>query len=100
MPHDTSFHNPAAAYRALVRLRRLYAPVRRLRAAAYQPGDVLVVGTGAGGPGHVMLVGARENNVWHSTAASGWAQCGWALGQGFERLFGAYRLDDRHRWLR
>lgn len=100
MPHDTSFHNAAAAYRALVRLRRIYAPAVRLRSWCYQPGDLLVVGTSDGGPGHLMMVGARKNNIWHATAASGFTQAGWSLGTGFERLFAAYRLGDRERWVR
>jgi cell wall-associated NlpC family hydrolase len=100
MPHDTAFHNPAAAYRAVAALRRLYRPAERLRHWLYQPGDVLVVGTSDGGPGHVMIVGGRKNTLWHATTTSGFAQCGWALGLGFERLFAAYRFGDRERWLR
>lgn len=100
MPSDAAFHNPAAAYRGVAALRRLYRPAERLRHWLYQPGDILVVGTTHGGPGHVMIVGGRKNTLWQAHPASGFAQSGWALGQGFERLFAAYRLGDRERWLR
>jgi len=105
LPADTALHNPRAAYKAVAAIRRIYAPAERLRCPhgrlSVQPGDLLVVGTSKGGPGHLMIVGARKNTVWHaSNSASGFCQTGWALGDGFERLFAVYRLGDRERWVK
>ncbi len=66
-----------------------------------QPGDLLVVGTNNGGPGHLMIVGVRKNTIWHAGGRGArFDQTGWALGDGFERLFAVYRLEDRERWMR
>lgn len=100
MPHDTALHNTEAAIESVKALRRIYAPAERLNHWLYQPGDLLVVGTTAGGPGHLMMVGPKKNTLWHCTSAAKFNQTGWALGLGFERLFGAYRIGDRERWLR
>ena len=105
LPADTSLHDRKSAYRAVVAIRRLYAPAERVRRVEgkliVQPGDLLVVGTSDGGPGHLMMVGVRKNTVWHATRSNaGFDMTGWALGDGFERLFAVYRLQDRERWMR
>lgn len=105
LPADTSLHDRVSAYKAVSAIRHIYAPAERLRWAdgkmVVQPGDLLVVGTTHGGPGHLMIVGVRKNTVWHATRSNaGFAMTGWALGDGFERLFAIYRLQDRERWTR
>lgn len=105
LPSDTSLHDSKAAYRAVAALRRIYAPSIRLRECGpelrLQPGDLLVVGTSAGGPGHLMIVGAQKNTIWHaSNSRQGFCRSGWCLGDGYERLFSVYRLGDRERWAR
>lgn len=105
LPSDTALHSPKSAYKAVAAIRRIYAPAKRLRPVdgkiRVQPGDLLVVGTSLGGPGHLMIVGAKRNTIWHaSNSAEGFCQTGWALGDGFERLFAVYRLGDRERWVK
>lgn len=95
LPSDAAFHNPLAARKAVAAIRRLYNPAERLRPAGgytdLQPLDILVVGTSAGGPGHLMLVGPRRNTLWHCSNTAGACQTGWSLGDGYERLHAAYR---------
>lgn len=105
LPPDTAMHDPTSAYRAVAAIRRLYSPAERLRRQGgilvVQPGDQVVVGSNNGGPGHLMLVGTRKNTLWHAAGRGArFEQTGWALGDGFERLFAVYRLGDRERWMR
>lgn len=107
LPADAALHDKRSAYEAVVAIRRIYAPATRLRVPlgggrlAVQPGDLLIVGTSAGGPGHLMIVGVRKNTIWHAAGRGArFDQTGWALGDGFERLFAVYRLGDRERWAR
>ncbi len=105
LPADTALHNPKLAYKAVAAIRHIYAPAKRLRREggrmSVQPGDLLVVGTTYGGPGHLMLVGVKKNTIWHAAGRGArFEQTGWALGDGFERLFAVYRLEDRERWMR
>lgn len=103
LPADTALHDPESAHEAVGILRRLYSPAKRLHwtdgTLEVQPGDLLVVGPSLGGPGHLMIVGTQKNTIWHaSNSAEGFCMTGWALGDGFERLFAVYRLGDRERW--
>jgi hypothetical protein len=105
LPADASLHSPKSAYKAVAAIRRIYAPAKRLRweggSILVQPGDLLIVGTTAGGPGHLMMVGVEKNTIWHAAGRGArFDQAGWALGDGFERLFAVYRLEDRERWMR
>jgi len=100
MPRDVAFHSPEDAERALRALRELYEPVRALGPEALlEPGDVLVVGPKFGGPGHAMLVGPEPRTIWHCTPGAGVHRAGWCLGDGYEVLHGAFRMDDRAGWL-
>jgi cell wall-associated NlpC family hydrolase len=103
LPPDAALHDRGGAFRAVAAMRRLYAPAERLRKPRggkleLEPGDLLVVGTSKGGPGHIMIVGPRRNTIWHTTVIPGAHQAGWALGTGYERIYAVYRLKDRHRW--
>jgi len=99
MPDDAALHNPAGATAALFALRELYNPVQAVMGPV-QPFDILVVSPAGAGPSHVMLVGTQPGHLWHCTPASGVHRGGWALGEGYERLHGAFRISDRWRWLR
>ena len=105
IPADTALHSAGSAYRAIAAIRRIYMPCKRLRRTdgriITQPGDLLVVGTTQGGPGHLMIVGVKKSHIWHAAVRGGsFHQTGWALGDGFERLFAVYRAGDRWRWAR
>lgn len=99
MPADTALHDPKSSSAALRALRELYSPVEVVHEFV-QPFDILVVGPAGAGPSHVMLVGTAPGHLWHCTPASGVHRGGWALGAGYERLHGAFRIGDRARWLR
>lgn len=102
MPQDTALHNRASAVAAVRELLRRYSPASKVEALPEQPlcvepGDVLVTGAPGGGPGHVEIVGARRNELWHALPGSGFHQGGWGL-LGCQVLFAVYRIDDKERW--
>lgn len=104
LPPDTALHDPEKAREAILFIRRLYDPIEELTRSAEklpidaQPFDILIVGTGAGGPGHMMIVGPEPNTLWHCTQGAGVHWTGWKLFNGFEKVHGLYRLADRYKW--
>jgi hypothetical protein len=103
LPADSALHNPEGATIAIHFLRELYSPSKRILQHEglfhAQPMDILIAASGAGGPGHMMLIGPEPNTLWHCTQTSGVHKTGWSLLTGFERVFALYRLSDRERWL-
>lgn len=102
MPHDTAMHQRGTAIAAMRELVRRYSPCQRLRGEGklhVQPGDIVVTGEPGGGPGHVEIVGARKNELWHAMPASGFHQGGWSL-LSQQVLFAVYRINDKSRWAR
>lgn len=100
MPPDVALHDAETAGEALNALRALYEPVHALAGREVQPFDILVVGPGGAGPSHVMLVGTEPGHLWHCSPGAGFHRGGWALGDGYDVLHGAFRIGDRWRWLR
>lgn len=103
MPADTSMHSRAKAIAAVRELARRYTPCSKVEPVNGQylvePGDIVVTGPPGGGPGHVELVGASKNELWHAVKGSGFHQGGWSL-LDVQILFGVYRLGDKERWAR
>ncbi len=100
MPHDASLHDRAGAVRAMRELVRRYQPCHRLatrNGMCVQPGDIVGVGPPGGGPGHVLIVGARRNELWQALPLSGFHQSGWSL-FAEQVLWAVYRIEDRERW--
>lgn len=103
MPRDTAMHDRATAIGAVRELVRRYSPcvkvVEQDGVFLVEPGDIVVTGMPGGGPGHVEIVGARKNELWHALPSSGFHQGGWGfLAQ--QLLFAVYRIEDKHRWIR
>lgn len=103
LPPDTALHSPESAKNAVAAIRRLYSPAKRVISfdgvLKAQPLDILIVSSGGGGPGHMMLIGPERNTIWHCIQGSGVNQTGWSLLTGYENVFALYRLGDRERWL-
>lgn len=100
LPHDTAMHSRDKAIACMKALRRLYAPNSPVEDGSLEPGDIVVTGHSTGGPGHVMIVGARKNTLWHCNEGVGVHQTGLGFAQGSECIFGVYRFDDRELWVR
>lgn len=103
LPTDAALHSPEKARNAVAAIRRMYDPAELVAPGEdgkilAQPMDILVVESGASGPGHMMLVGPDINTLWHCNFVSGVTKTGWSLFSGYERVFALYRLLDRERW--
>ncbi len=101
-PHDGSLHNRAGAIKAVREIVSRYSPCHKLESdenGIYQvePGDIVVTGVPGGGPGHVEIVGAFENELWHSMPTPGFHQGGWSFLEQ-QVLYAVYRIEDKHRW--
>jgi hypothetical protein len=66
LPPDTCMHDPARAEAAMARIAALYDAVDVTDSGVLLPGDAVVTGPEAGGPGHCMIVGDERNQVWHA----------------------------------
>lgn len=100
LPPDTAMHSREQALATIKALRTLYAPNTRVTDGSIEPGDIVVTGHKDGGPGHVMIVGPYRNTLWHCVNEIGVNQTGLGFADGFERIFGVYRFDDREKWAR
>lgn len=97
LPQDYSMHTRAGAISVMRDILRLYPEMRPVRGSTLEPGDVLVVGPQDGGPSHCMMVGSRENTLWHAVKPHVcWT--GWGLMKGHQKVFRAYRFKDRGTW--
>lgn len=99
LPPDTSLHDPATALAALRVLRRIYQPCTEVTNGVVEPADVIITKAPKGGPGHVMLVGARRNTIWHCNVGVGVVMSGFSLPAEFAQIHSIYRFDDREKWL-
>lgn len=101
-PHDGSLHDRAGAIRTVREIVRRYEPCHKVapdEKGVYhvEPGDIVVTGMPGGGPGHVEIVGARKNELWHAQPCPGFHQGGWSFLEQ-QLLFAVYRIEDKHRW--
>ena len=104
MPRDASMHDRAGAIAAVRELVSRYMPCSKLKADErgffqVEPGDIVVTGMPGGGPGHVEIVGARKNELWHAQPSPGFHQGGWSFLEQ-QLLFAIYRINDKWRWSR
>jgi cell wall-associated NlpC family hydrolase len=96
LPADAALHDRDGAIAAMKRLRLAFMPNRFLEdGELLEPGDIVVTGPSAGGPGHAMIVGARRSTLWHATRL-GVQWTGLAPPPG-HAVFRAYRLLDEER---
>lgn len=100
LPGDIALHARDTAVAAMRYIMKLYEPNEPVLDGVLEPGDILVVAPPKGGPGHAMIAGGRENELWHSMDRR--VQ---RTGIGFLtdkyhgwQFYGAYRALDRERW--
>ncbi len=90
VPADAAWHSPTRARSGMKKLYRLYLPFDRIPIGRgrVEPGDVLVTGPRAGGPAHMIIVGARKNTLWQAKSQY-IAETGWSIGN--QRLMRIFR---------
>ena len=101
MPQDAAMHSRSTAIVAVRELVSRYAPSRKVLAKDgifyVEPGDIVVTGSPGGGPGHVEIVGANPNELWHALPSAGFHQGGWSFLEQ-QVLYAIYRIQDKYRW--
>lgn len=97
LPNDASMHTREGAFRVMRTIRELYAPNQPVEDGSLEPGDVVVVGPSNGGPGHAMICGPRQNELWHSSVG-GVHRTGIAF-SGEQRIFRVFRCSNREAWI-
>jgi len=58
-------HRPQKAVEAMRQILKLYPHTRLKDLSTVEPGDIVITGT-VDGPGHAMLVGWEDNQLWHT----------------------------------
>lgn len=110
LPQDAAMHNRTSAILAMKKINALYRPNVQafsrldtpLEEVVVEPGDVVVCAPEGGGPGHVMLAGARPYELWESsgTGVRRVGLGGLLLDRGQWRLHYVYRITNKQEWSR
>lgn len=98
LPQDYSMHTRAGAISVMRQILRIYPEMKKVHGETLEPGDVVVVGPAKGGPSHCMIVGSKQNTMWHAVQSAGVCQTGWGLMRDYQKVFRVYRFKDRHCW--
>lgn len=101
---DACSHDAEESWRQVRKLLAVYpqlGPVRPREDGLYdvEPGDLVVVGPASGGPGHLMVVGARPNTMWEADKPAV-REVGIQHDPQTRHVKHVYRFADRWRWLK
>lgn len=97
LPADAAMHSRQTAIKSMLAIKRLFEPLSQVEDDWVEPGDLLVVGPCRGGPGHGIIVGHRENELWEAGTRRV-QRTGWSLPEVSE-LYAVYRKGDRTSWI-
>ena len=94
-------NNPKGAFSALRTLLDDYQPNESISNGTVEPGDIIVTSTKVGAPGHVMIAGPEQSELWHvydDTVCT--------IGLGFfdsscqiMNYFRTFRSQDKEKWV-
>ena len=91
-------HDQVAAAELMADLIEVFQPMTAVRDGTYEPGDVVVLGLGGGGPQHLLIVGPIRWSLWEAGPSG-------VLPAGSTRLIMSgvdvlrvYRPDDKAGW--
>jgi hypothetical protein len=99
IPPDASWHDPRGTMRVAQAIARRYPNDRIVgREIVGEPGDVIVMRTSLAvdSPGHVAIVGARRNTIWHANPGVGVIESG--IGEA-KQVMHVWRMKGKDRWL-
>jgi hypothetical protein len=102
---DAAIHAPEEAWAQLRRLLEVYPEAEALHPDEdgiwnVEPGDVVVTGLKNGGPGHLVIVGARASTCWEAPRpACAVREIGIGL-HPTQHVKHAFRMSDRESWVR
>lgn len=101
---DSAVHSREAAETQVRAILRLYPELEFVAPGedglfTVEPGDAIVVGPEHGGPGHLMMVGARPNTLWEAIKPEV-SEVGSTLDPEQRTLKHVLRANNRALWLR
>lgn len=96
LPQDAALHARTSAILAMKKIKRLYEPNEEATDGAIESGDLLITAHPGGGPGHVLIAGAKPWHLWESTM-DGVHRTGLG-GLAPMRLDYVYRPKHKERW--
>ena len=100
LPADTVFHDKVKCIAAVRSLMKTYSPCRFVHDLTVEPGDIIITGTKGGSPGHAMIAGPNQSELWHSTE-SGVCKTGISFSSDLD-LFTFHKIirpEDKHLWI-
>ena len=98
LPDDAMLHCREKAFEAMRLFLSAYQPLIRVTGQEIEPGDMFVTGPKNGGPGHVMIAGSRQSELWHTVHRV--CRTGTAFEtDGPRRLFAVYRSLEKASWI-
>lgn len=97
IPADQSMHDRKGATAAVRSVLKMYQPFEIVKDGIVEPGDVLITGPEGGGPGHALIAGMNQGELWH-VPGPGKKVC--MTGTGINgQLFRIYRVFNKlERW--
>jgi hypothetical protein len=93
---DASMHDREGSFSVMRQIIRRYPDHITVEDGSVEPGDILVVGPRAGGPGHMMIVGHQRNTVWQASADR--VHFTGLYLPDSATLFRTFRMVDRENW--
>ena len=92
LPADSCMENPEGAVKVMLNILRRYDHVKiDLDEGVFvEPGDIVLVGTFRG-PGHAMIVGPNQNQLWHCNGKQVVTSPPVFTGKGMDNLFAVFR---------
>lgn len=100
LPQDAAMHARTSAILAMKRIKQLYQPNAEVHDGTIESGDLLITALPGGGPGHVLIAGAKPWHLWESTATGvrrtglGGLTTGAA-----QQLHYVYRITNKGTWV-
>ncbi len=99
LPQDTAFHDPIKARAAFRAILDTY-PYSFVDDGSIEPADIIITGSRNGGPGHAMIAGIEQNELWHQTPLSGVQRTGPMFGgNDMMHYHRTIRSKDKYLWL-
>ena len=78
-----------------------YQPVKRVLDKTIEPGDIIVTATDIEAPGHIMIAGPKQSELWH-TYSSPVHRTGLGFFSGHSQImnyYRTYRFQDKEKWV-
>jgi len=97
LPMDVCMHRPAQAVESMLQIMKLYPHTSLKDLSTVEPGDIVITGT-ADGPGHAMIAGQLDNQLWHTNGRKVVMAAPRFSSRSLSRLFRIVRPANKEGW--